>query len=96
MADLHSVVVSLQTISKTACAIVPLKPNELTPHAPVLTTRGYQWRAESVEHWLRRDAIGEGPGRFADLRYTEYLRGAHDAWTRTFSNAQLAKWAFMH
>ena len=64
-------------------------------YAPVRTTAGMQMRVEAIESWLRRDAYrrGHGAGRFGELRYTEYLRGGHDAWTRAAKDARLAKWA---
>ena len=59
----------------------------------VRTTAGMQMRVGAVETWLRRDVLGEGDGRFAELRYSEYVRGGHDAWTRALRDKRLAKWA---
>ena len=50
-------------------------------------------RTEAVERWLERRGHTER-GRFADVRYTEYVDGGHDAWSRALQDGRLFKWAF--
>ena len=56
------------------------------------TSGGTQQRVAAVESWVQT-GHGARADRFADLRYTEYVRGGHDAWTRALHDKRLAKWA---
>ena len=52
------------------------------------TSGGMRQKLEAIE------TISKGERtRFADLRYTEYVGGGHDAWTRALNIAGLARWA---
>ena len=56
----------------------------------VLTTKGWQCcRIEGHERTLPRAKDGTA----AELRYTEFADGGHDAWTRARLDKRVARWA---
>lgn len=56
------------------------------------TPQGMRQKLEAVDT-ISRKADERQNRRFADLRYTEYVGGGHDAWTRALNTAGLARWA---
>ena len=57
-------------------------------YAYIRTQNGIRQRLDAIEvHAAARKGVSE-------LRYTEYLEGGHDAWTRAMADQRLAAWAF--
>ena len=57
------------------------------------TPQGMRQKLEAIETISKGLEARNGNRLFADLRYTEYVGGGHDAWTRAMNTAGLARWA---
>ena len=57
------------------------------------TPQGMRQKLEAIETISKGLEARTGNRLFADLRYTEYIGGGHDAWTRAMNTAGLARWA---